>query len=402
MAGLMFDTATRVPLPSILRPEKLDDILGQNHLIGPGKSLRKLVESKRLSSLIIWGPAGTGKTTLARVIAKTSGFKFKPLNATDASVKDIRSEGDMAKKSGQTTVMFVDEIHRFSKTQQDVLLPLVEDGILILIGATTENPYMSVNNPLISRSHIFEVRQLTKTDLVRIFMKGVAYYRKIGQNITATEEAVLRTVVLSCGDARKVLMILELAVMTLPDDSLEINLDLINLVAPNKYNILGDTEHYDLASAYQGSIQASDPHSAVFWLAKWLESGEDPRYIARRLLVSAAEDAFSSPQCLIAANAAYTAAAEVGRPECDIVLSAATIMVALAPRDKSAAKAIWAAVKDVRDNLDIVVPDKMRDCHYQGAKKMGHGEYKDGINQHAYVGVNKVYYEPPLPPPEEG
>lgn len=380
-----------LPLATILRPEKIDDIIGQEHLLSKDSPLRRLIEDNKLSSLILWGPAGTGKTTIARVIAKHCQLKFIATNATSCTVKDIRKQGDQAVKDSAPTVIFIDEVHRFSTTQQDVLLPYVEEGIIIFIGATTENPYHSINSALISRSHIFALESLTQKDLFKVLFRGVEHYRK-SRKLKVDVDAIKYISTVSCGDARKVLSILELAVELFNKDT--VTLDMVKTVAPSKYTVLTNAAHYDLASAYQGSIQASDPDAAVFWLAKWLESGEDPRYIARRLLVSAAEDAFSNPICMAAANAAYTAAANVGRPECDIVLSAATILVATSPRDKSAAKAIWTAVRDVRENVDVIVPRQMRDCHYPGAEKLGHGAYHDGSNQPEYVGVKKKYFYP--------
>lgn len=390
--GNLLFTSNKAPLAYAIRPQTLDEIVGQKHLLGKDCPLRKLIEGDQLASIIIYGPAGTGKTTIAEVIAKTTKSDFVRLNATTASVKEIRKEGDRARKEEIRVVLFVDEIHRFSRTQQDVLLPYVEAGHLILIGATTENPFHAINSPLLSRSHIFELHQLGEKDLLRLVLRVVQHYRKVGQEVTVDEDAIRWLVCVACGDGRKIISMMELAVEMVKATT--ITLEVVKSIAPSKYMVFNAQAHFDLASAYQGSIQASDPDAAVFWLAKWLESGEDPRYIARRLLVSAAEDAFSNPLYIAVAQAAYTAAAEVGRPECDIVLSAATILIATSKRDKSAAMAIWAALKDVRENLDVVIPKQMRDCHYPGAAQLGEGSYKDGAAQKEYVGVNKIYYLP--------
>jgi putative ATPase len=289
-------------------------------------------------------------------------------------------------------VIYLDEVHRLSTNQQDVLLPYVESGSLIFIGATTENPFHSVNSALLSRCLTFQLEPLGLKDLLKILVRGLDWYREKGKDVQVDTDAAKRMAALSCGDGRKILTILEMAVEVAEVN--HITLETVNSVAPSKFMIFSQDMHFDLASCFQGSIQASDADSAVYWLARWLESGEDPRYIARRLLVSAAEDGFSNPLCIAVAHAAYTSACEVGRPECDIVLSAATILVATAKRDKSAAMAIWSAVKDVRDNLDVLIPKEMKDCHYAGAAKLGHGAYKDGMNQDKYVGVNKKYYKP--------
>lgn len=381
----------KTPLALLLRPKKLEDIIGQLHILGPNKSLRKLIETDSLKSIILYGPPGTGKTSIAIVISKITKSKFVIINATSASVKDIRREADLAVKSSQSTVLFIDEIHRFSKTQQDVLLPYVEDGSIIFIGATTENPCFSVQAPLISRSTIFELRILSKKELGNILIKVIDYYRSLNKKVTISLDALVRLINMSIGDARRLITIVEAAV-DLCDGN--ITKDVIDVVAPNKYTVFSEDEHFDLASAFQGSIQASDADSAIFWLAKWLESGEDPRYIARRLLVSAAEDAFSNPICTTVANAAFTAACEIGRPECDIVLAQATILIANSIRDKTAACAIWDALKDVRDGSEVSIPKEMRDSHYKGAKFLGNGQYHDGSKPEMYRGINKRYVKP--------
>lgn len=291
--------------------------------------------------------------------------------------------------------ILVHNCHRFSKTQQDALLPYVADGDLIFIGATTENPYHSINSALISRSQmVCELEPLTTRDLLKVLKRGLDYYKNAGTPVHITRDAAMHIVTMANGDARKVLSILEVAVAVIEGESTEITLEVAKAVSPSKYMVFGEQAHFNMASAYQGSIQASDPDAAVYWLAKWLESGEDPRYIARRLLVSASEDAAGNPECAMVANNAYIAACEVGRPECDIILAHATVLTASAPRNKSAACAIWAAVKDVRDGVTLEVPKELRDSHYPGAKDLGHGSYHDGMNMGEYVGINRRYYYP--------
>jgi putative ATPase len=377
------------PLATKIRPRVIDEIIGQEHLLAPGKSLRKIIEADEVKSIILFGPAGTGKTTIAEVISHKTKMKFVRMNATNATVKDIRKEGDIAQETGEKAIILVDEIHRFSKTQQDVLLPFVESGDIILIGATTENPFFSINSPLISRSLIFQLEPLTRKHILKIILRGIAYYRENGKNIALTQEAVEYIVNMCCGDGRKALTILEMSVQLTESD--EITLETVQAAAPSKYLIFSEDQHFDLASAYQGSLQASDADAAIYWLAKWLESGEDPRYIARRILISAAEDAFSNPLCTAVAHAAYRSACDIGRPECDIVMAQATIMIAQSERNKTAAKAIWAAVKDVKIGEDIQVPKSMKDSHYPGAKHLGHGQFAEGADPGAYVGVNKKY-----------
>ena len=380
----------QIPLAQILRPSTLDEIVGQRHLVAPGAPFRRCVEQDKIKSFILYGPAGTGKTTIAHVVSKMTKSRFIMLNASNAKIDDLRKQAEAAKKNEYTIVVCIDESHRWSSTQQDALLPYVESGYVIFIGATTENPFHSMNSPLLSRSQIFTLEKLTPKDIMALIVKGIKYYRENGKNISIEEEAAKWIIKVSCGDGRKALVLLEMAAQVEEN----ITKDTVETLAPSKYVIFTDDMHYDLASWMQGAIQASDPDAAVFALAKWLESGEDPRYIARRILVSASEDACTNTNALITANSAYLAASQIGRPECDIIMANAVIAIATAKRDKSAAMAIWSAVKDVRENLDVEVPKEMRDGHFDGAKQLGHGAYHDGQNKDQYVGVSKTYYRP--------
>ena len=385
----------REPLAAALRPKSLDEIVGQGHLLGKGAKLRKLIESDTLASILLFGPAGTGKTTIAAVIALTTKAEFVKLNATQATVKDIRKHGENAKKLNSRVVVFTDEVHRFSKVQQDILLPYVEDGHIIFIGATTENPFFSISTALLSRCQmVCELEPLKPADLVRLLLRGVEHLKKT-RNIKLDKEAAQHIITVANGDGRKVISILEVAAAVADEGDLHITLELAKAVSPSKYMVFGDQAHFDLASWTQGAIQASDPDSAIYALSKWLESGEDPRYIARRIMVSASEDAMSTPEAAMVAHNAYIAACEIGRPECDIILAHAVVLIASAKRDKSAAKAIWAAVKDVRDAPAIEIPKPLKDSHYPGAAKLGHGAYHDGMAQSEYVGIDRIYYRPP-------
>jgi len=379
----------RRPLASMMRPKKLDEFFGQEHIIN---RLRKAIEEDNLSSMLFYGPAGTGKTTLANIIGSMSDIEVVSLNATSATVSAVRKVGESAKKNG-TIILFVDEVHRWAKNQQDVLLPYVEDGHLILIGATTENPYLNLQSALVSRCTVYEFESLSIRDLLEIFSSGLDSIRSSGRDLSFDDDAVLHIVHMACGDGRKVLTILESLANFTEGLGDNIDLDTAKVVCPFKYVIHNKDMKYDLASAFQGSIQASDADSAIYWLAKWLESGEDPRYIARRLMVSAAEDAFSNPICTAVAHAAYVSAKEIGRPECDIIMAQAVILIAESRRDKTACVAVHSAVNAIRKGLDVVVPKMMRDCHYRGAGELGHGAYADGSNQDAYVGVDMRFVD---------
>jgi len=384
------------PLPAIIRPTTLDEIVGQQHILGKNGTLRKIIESDNLKSMVLYGPAGTGKTTIARVISKVTNSNFVELNATSAKVTDIRNEGKKAanhkKLADGSTVVFIDEVARLTKTQSDVLLPYLEDGVFIFIGASTENPFHSLTSALVSRSFVYQLELLGPKDLAQLVLRAVKYYRDNGKDVRIDKEAVKHFIVVAGGDGRKVLSSVELAVAI--DDN--ITLELAKAVTPFKYMCLSEDRKYDWLSALQGAIQASDADAAVYWLAQALEAGLDPRILARRIMVSASEDASGNPMAAMLAHSAYVSACEIGRPECDIILSHAVVTIASSARDKSAAKAIWGALSDVRNGYHLEVPKEMKDTHYPGAKQLGHGAFKDGVNQLAYVGVDKKYYFPKI------
>lgn len=381
-----------ISLAQLLRPKTLDEVVGQRHLLAPDAPFRKMVEQDLVRSIVLYGPAGIGKSCLAQLIADKTKSNFLKLNATTLAVADIRK---FMKQKTERKLLLIEEVYRLSRTQSDVLLPFIEEQGLSVVGSTTENPFCTLSSALVSRSQIFQLEPLADKDQAVLLKRGLDHYRSHGKPKLSIEAAAAKHIIrVSSGDGRKCLSILEMAVET--NDSDVVNEKLVRAISPNKYMVFdskGDS-HFDYASAYQGSIQASDPDAAVYWLAKWLESGEDPRYIARRLMVSASEDAAGNPLAAAVALSAYISAKEIGRPECDIILSHATILTATSKRDKSAAKAIWVALKDVREDKDVWVPKEMRDCHYQGAEQLGQGSYHDGMNQSKYVGVNKQYFFP--------
>lgn len=372
-------------LVEILRPRTLDDIVGQGHLLGPDAPLRRLAESNNLPNIILYGPPGTGKSSIANILAETTQTRFVKLNATSFTVKELRKHlGD------DPVTIYIDEIYRLSSNQADVLLPYTENSLVTLIGATTENPFHSLKAALISRSHIFELYPLKPRDIASLIVRAAQHGGHL--DIRIEQDASRYIIKVACGDGRKAISIVDLAAR-ISGGSL-ITLDLVQSIAPNKYHTYSRDKHYDWASAIQGAIQVSDPDAAIYFLAQALESGEDPRYIGRRVLVSAAEDASSDPMATSVAHAAYTAAKEIGRPECDLLLAQAVIIIATSPRDKSSAIAIWDAIKDVKEGHDIEVPKEMRDSHYEGAKLLGNGGFGDGSNPDSYIGVSKKYYKP--------
>lgn len=372
------------PLASRLRPSTLDEVVGQKHIIGKDKLLYRAIKADKLGSLIFYGPPGTGKTTLARVIANTTSARFEQLNATVAGKKDMEQVVQDAKDAlgmyGKRTILFIDEIHRFNKGQQDYLLPFVEDGTIILIGATTENPYFEVNGALISRSSIFELRPLEKTDIKELLLRAVNDTEKgLGSFHAVIEDDALEFLAdVSGGDARNALNAIELGVLTTDrseDGQIHITLDVASECIQKRvvnYDKKGDN-HYDIISAFIKSMRGSDPDAAVFYLAKMLYAGEDVKFIARRIMICASEDVGNAdPMALTVAVAAAQAVERIGMPESQIILSQAVTYVASAPKSNSAVNAIFAANDAVRNNK-TTVPTHLQDAHYKGAQKLGHG-----------------------------
>jgi putative ATPase len=364
------------PLALRMRPQTLDDFVGQEQVLGEGSALRLAIGEDRVSSSIVYGPPGSGKTTLARVIANSTGAVFEELSAVSASVKDVREVIASARERlgahGQRTILFLDEIHRFNKAQQDALLPAVEEGTVTLIGATTENPYFEVNSALLSRSQIYELEPLSNEDLVVIVRRGMA---EIGAEVS--DELVEHIASRSGGDARNALNILELAWSTAQAEGVPISEDHVEDAArkrPLVYDKGGDA-HYDFTSAFIKSMRASDPDASVYYLAAMLEGGEDPRFIARRMVILASEDVGNAdPRALLVAVAAAHAVEHVGLPEVQLTLAQAAIYLARAPKSNAVIVALRDAQADVKEHGHVRPPDALRDTHYYGAKKLGRGK----------------------------
>ena len=407
------------PLAVRMRPRTLDEFAGQQHFIGEGKLLRRILEADALSSLIFYGPPGVGKTSLAMVIANQTKAEFRYVSAPAASVKDIRDviaeAKDRLTSSSKRTILFIDEIHRFNRAQQDVLLDDVESGVVIFIGATTENPFFAVNSPLISRSTVFYFESLSEDDVVGLLKRAIAdKERGLGKYEIETEDKALKYIATVCdGDARKALTALEVGILSQRNTA--------RMAVPHKikfdfqtakdsiqgktidYDQTGDT-HYDLASAFQKSMRGSDPDATVYWLARMIAGGEDVRFIARRIAVCAAEDVGNAdPIATVLAASAFQISEFVGLPEAQLALAQAAIYVACAPKSNASSSAIGSAIGDVQNEKTVAVPKHLKDSHYAAAKKMGFGgEYKyphsfEGgfvVQEYLPGGAKKKYYKP--------
>jgi putative ATPase len=362
---------TQAPLAARLRPRTIDDVVGQPHLLGPGRPLRRLVEQDRLSSVLLWGPPGTGKTTLALAVAGTTERAFEQLSAVTAGVKDVRDVIERARQrlgeQDRGSILFLDEIHRFNKAQQDALLPAVENGTLVLIGATTENPFFEVNPPLRSRSTLFRLDPLGPDDLRILADRGLA-----ALGTTAADDAIDLIVRRSGGDGRQVLTSLEVAdALARPEAIQLVHAEAALGTSAVRY---GRDDHYDVISAFIKSMRGSDPDASIYWLARMLEAGEDPRFIARRMVIFASEDiGMADPQALVVATSAAHALEFVGLPEAQLNLAQAVIHLATAPKSNRSALAIWGARADVAAGALGEVPSHLRDTSYRGAKSLGHG-----------------------------
>ena len=405
--------SSAAPLAARMRPRTLDEYVGQSHIIAKDKLLRRAIEADRIQSLIFYGPPGTGKTSLAHVIARHTRNHFERLSGVESNVAEMRrvlqTAANRVQNTGLQTILFIDEIHRFNKSQQDVLLPDVESGAIRLIGATTHNPFFFINTPLVSRSQLFELRPIETTELLDLLRTAIADpERGLGQTpIKVDEDALIHLATISDGDARKALNSLEIAVLTTPpepDGKIHISRAIAEESIQKKavvYDGDGDA-HYDTISAFIKSMRGSDVDATLYWLAKMIHAGEDPRFITRRILICAAEDVgLADPMALVLANAAHQVSEFVGWPEARIPIAEAAIYIASAYKSNSAISAIDAALKDVQSGRSLAVPEHLRDAHYKGAERLGHGQGYDYSHNHAgnfapqdYLGSNRRYYEP--------
>jgi len=398
------------PLAARMRPASLEEFVGQEHFLGPGKLLTRLISADRLGSVVFYGPPGTGKTTLARLLARESKSHFQQISAVTSGVKELReiltAAYDRLSASGRRTLLFIDEIHRFNKAQQDVLLPDVEEGVIILVGVTTENPFFTLNSALLSRSRIFQFRPLTGEQVELLVRRAIAdEERGLGRYaIRMHDDALEFLAETSDGDARRALSALEVGVLSADASPIEFTRQLAEESVQRKaveYDRDGDT-HYDAVSALIKSIRGSDPDAALYWLARMLEGGEDVRFLARRLVILASEDVGNAdPAALPLAVAAAGACELVGLPECQLNLAQAVTYLACAPKSNAATLGIAEARSDVREARVLPVPVHLRDRHYPGAKRLGHGEgyqyahdHPEGVAAQDYLGVDREYYRP--------
>jgi putative ATPase len=417
------------PLAARMRPRSLAEFVGQQHFLGEGKLLWRMLRAKRLGSVIFYGPPGTGKTTLARLLAEETDSRFRQLSAVTSGVKDVREVLEEARNEvaagGRPTLLMIDETHRFNKSQQDALLPDVEEGVVILVGLTTSNPFFAVNDALVSRSRVFEFQALSNAEIKAVVERALADRdRGLGQyDVAIDEDAIEYLAEVSDGDARRALGALEVAVLSSeqvggsadqryasvparpqPPDSLRLTRELVADAVQRKairYDPTGD-DHYDAASALIKSIRGSDPDAGIYWLARMLEGGEDVRFLARRLVILASEDVGNAdPHALPLAVAAMHACEFVGLPECQLTLAQAVTYLACAPKSNAATVAIGEATSDVRDGRVLPVPRHLQDSHYAGAKRLGHGEgyeyahdAEGGIAAQDYLGIERTYYRP--------
>ncbi|MHC4130028.1 MAG: replication-associated recombination protein A [Planctomycetota bacterium] len=395
-----------------MRPRTLGEFVGQEHVLGPGKLLRRMLDADRLTSVVLWGPPGTGKTALAEVIAAQTGRDVERAHAALTGVGEIRRILDSGLRrletEGRRTLLILDEIHRFARNQQDVLLADMERGVITLIGLTTQNPYFALRSALVSRSTLLRFEPLSEGEVATILRRAITDAHGLGgADVRVGDDAIAHWARLCDGDARRALNALEVAVLSQtpkPDGPIVVDLscaeESIQAKAP-AYDRTGD-EHYDAASAFIKSMRGSDPDAAVYWLARMLEAGEDPRFIARRIAILASEDIGNAdPQAIRVAASAWELTERLGLPECRFALAQAAIYMAAAPKSNASAKAIWAAAADVRDQRTVPVPKHLRDSSYRGAKELGHGEnYQyphdsaDGYLLQEYLGVDRVYYVP--------
>jgi putative ATPase len=365
-------------LANILRPETLSEIIGQKHLLGENKAIYAMAKSKKLSSFILWGPPGCSKTTIARCLAADAGYEFKELDATEAKIADLRKIVETAEarlRLGTKYLLLIQEIHRFAKNVQDVLLPAIEEGIITIIGTTTENPSFAVNSAIMSRVLKFETTILNKSEMVQVIQRVLKYYKDKNKILTINQDAAIRLLNRCSGDPRKLITVLETISETLIEGNGDITIDMVELVIPCKhlYITSNGNEHYDHASAFQNSIQNSDVDQALYFLGKWMLSGEEMPFIARRLLTSASEDSPHSQMAQICALNAYIAAKEIGYPECKIPMALATIEIVKSKRDKFANDAINKVIYDIENGVDVMVPQELRAGN--------HGEYVKVINK---------------------